>query len=109
MEAVRETTEWRVDYRQPNHVYLLDGTKVVAYIPWGQGEPFYFSKPQRFDRKGRTFEKLKVNPFKKKVEDTRRRVEGSKGAVYWVDDEARTCTCPGFVFRGSCKHLKPDT
>lgn len=104
MEAVREITEWKSDV-QPNHVYLLDGSKMVAYMPWGKGAPFYFKKPMGFDRKGRKFEKLKKNPFKQVVEDTRRKVEGSKGAVYWVDDEAQTCTCMGFSFRSTCKHL----
>jgi len=32
MEALRETTVWTgVDYQQPNHDYLLDGDRIVAY------------------------------------------------------------------------------
>jgi hypothetical protein len=104
MEAIKETTVWKSDY-QPNHTYLLDGSKMVAYMPFHTGQPFYFSKPQSFDRRGRTFDKLKDNPFKKELKEERRKVEGSKGAVYWVDDAEKTCTCPGFTFRGACKHL----
>lgn len=103
MEAVREVTDWKSDY-QPNHVYLLNGTKMVAYIPWGKGQPVYFKNPMGFDRRGRKFEKLIRNPFKEQAE-TRRKVDGSKGSVYWVDDQAKTCTCPGFTFRGACKHM----
>ena len=34
-------------------------------------------------------------------------VEGSKGAVYTVTEEQgqRRCTCPGFQFRRTCKHV----
>ena len=34
-------------------------------------------------------------------------VEGSKGAVYTVTEEQgqRRCTCPGFSFRKTCKHV----
>jgi len=33
-------------------------------------------------------------------------VKGSKGETYTVDPEAQTCTCPGYTFRGTCKHVK---
>ena len=34
-------------------------------------------------------------------------VQGSKGAEYIVTLGANTsCTCPGFTFRGACKHTK---
>ena len=34
-------------------------------------------------------------------------VQGSKGAVYTLTEVAgkRSCTCPGFTFRSSCKHV----
>ncbi len=110
MEAVRETTVWTgVDYRQPNHDYLLDGDKVLAIRPWGIGEIQYLSGKIKIDRRGRKFERLVQNPFKIKQDlqpvKTYKEVKGSKGAVYRVDLEAGTCTCPGFTFRGNCKHL----
>ena len=104
MEAVRETTGGQF----PPHVYLLDGTTLVAYMKWGTDAPHYFkSGIKGFDRRGRKFEKVSTKLFKiKEDQDTRLRVEGSKGAVYWVDTQEKTCTCPGFSFRGSCKHVK---
>jgi hypothetical protein len=104
VEAVREITQWKVEGAQPNHCYLVDGNKIMAYIPFGESVPHYFSTPLPFDRRGRKFEQLRPNPFKT-VADSRRRVEGSRGAVYWVDDEDKTCTCPGWTFHGHCRHL----
>jgi len=88
MEALREITEWTgVEYRSPNHDYLLDGDKIIAYRPWGTAEIRVLRSGIKIDRRGRKFVKLDPNPF------------------YSVDAEAHTCTCPGFQFRGACKHL----
>jgi dipeptidyl aminopeptidase/acylaminoacyl peptidase len=109
MEAVRETTVWTgVEYQQPNHDYLLDGDRVVAYRPWGTAEIRVLSGKIKIDRRGRKFEKLEPNPFKgigEKKEPVVLEVKGSKGNVYYVNPEEKTCSCPGFTFRGSCKHL----
>lgn len=106
MQAVRETTDWG-DVNCSNHTYLLDGNSLVAYIKQGETVPFYFKQPIKgFDQRRRTFEVLKKNPFKAEVKTDLIKVEGSKGAVYHVDTEAKTCTCPGFQFRGDCKHIK---
>jgi hypothetical protein len=63
MEVIREVTEWKVDYRQPNHVYLMDGEKVIAYQKWGEGEPIYFKTKQKLNKVRRKFVKVKVSPF----------------------------------------------
>ena len=111
MEAVREVTVWTgVNYRQPNHDYLLDGDRVVAYRPWGTGEIIRGSGKLKIDRRGRKFEKLEPNPFHafmhaKREEPVVLEVKGSKGNSYFVNKEEKTCTCPGFTFRGACKHV----
>jgi len=33
-------------------------------------------------------------------------IEGSKGAKYYVNKGEKTCTCPGYTYRGTCKHVK---
>jgi hypothetical protein len=101
MEAVREITDWET----PNHIYLLDGTKLVAYIKQGTVEPFYFKNPIKgFDKRGRKFEAADKNLFEASASTNLIEVQGSKGAVYYVDPELHSCTCPGYTFRGKCKH-----
>lgn len=105
MEAVREITEW-ADGTTANHTYLLDGDKMVAYIPFGRKAATVFKNPIRIDKRGRKFEKLKTNPFDIKPESNLIEVQGSKGQTYYIDPEAKTCTCSGYTFRGACKHTK---
>ena len=109
MQAIKEITEWKGVTRQPNHTYLMEGSKCVAYKQWHVGEPFYFSKPLPIDRRGRKFVELTDNPFDLEdlaVDTHVIRVKGSKGEEYRVDLQAGTCTCPGYTFRGACKHVK---
>lgn len=103
MQAYKEITDWTT----PNHTYLLDGNNLVAYIQEGETEPFYFKNPIKgFDRSRRKFIELTDNPFEVKVKSSLREVKGSKGNSYFVNDDEKTCTCPGFTFRGKCKHVE---
>jgi hypothetical protein len=86
----------------------MDGDKAVAYIRWHEGEPEFFKTPQKMDKRYRKFEKVDISLFN--VEDRKDpvilEVPGSKGATYYVNVEDKICTCPGFQFRGACKHVK---
>ena len=123
MEAVREVTVWNdLDYTMPNHTYLLDGDKMLAYIKAGTVEPFWFKKPIKVSRSYRKFQKADIGLFdqspnwksllKEFVETAPalpfiKKVQGSKpNTWYEVDTNAKTCTCSGFTFRGTCKHIK---
>jgi hypothetical protein len=102
MDAYKEVTGGQF----PAHTYLLDGNNLVAYIKIGEQKPFYFKNPIKgFDRRGRKFIKTDSKTFNAKVVSHLIEVKGSNGNSYQVDPEARTCTCPGFSFRGSCKHI----
>jgi hypothetical protein len=113
MEAVREVTVWSVEFRQPNHDYLLDGDRVVAYRKWGEGEIIASPSRLKIDRRGRKFVKLDPNPFEALQLNEREKplvveVKGSKGQTYFLSNPGGEwhCTCPGFSFRGECKHIK---
>lgn len=113
MEVLKEITEWKVDFRQPNHTYLLKGDKVLAYRPWHTGEPVW-GTPMQFDRRYRKFEPADLTLFgivdapENTAENALQAVQGSKGDTYYVDLEAKTCTCPGYKFRGKCRHILVD-
>ena len=104
MEALIETTDWGNGAK--NNTYLLDGMNLVAYIPFTTGRAVYFKNPIKgFDKRGRTFAKADVKLFKKAPASTLVEVTGAKGNKYFIDPSKKTCTCPGFTFRGTCKHL----
>ena len=112
-EAYRETTEWTGSTSTINHTYLLEGDKMIAYMRSQTSVPFYFKTPIRIDKRGRKFERLEVNPFdnifsvvQPQTIESVREIEGSKGARYYLNLEDKTCTCPGYTYRGTCKHVK---
>ena len=100
MEAVVETTGGQF----PAHTYLLDGTNLVAYVKVGETTPFYFKNPIKgFDKRGRKFIPGNSTLFTQKKETHGKTVIGSSGQTYTVT--AESCTCPGFTYRGTCKHM----
>jgi len=109
MQAFKEITQW-ADGAQINHTYFLDGDKMAAYIRYGTTEPFWFKTPIRIDRRGRKFQQVDSMPFHSSFNvftpSNVREVLGSKGQTYIVNLDENTCTCPGYTFRGACKHTK---
>ena len=100
MEALVETTGDQF----PQHTYLLDGNNLVAYVKVNTSEPFYFKQPIKgFDKRGRKFVPGNITLFTTQKELHARTVIGSKGQTYTVTDNS--CTCPGYTYRGTCKHL----
>ena len=100
MEAVVETTGAQF----PQHTYLLDGNNLVAYVKANTSEPFYFKNPIKgFDKRGRKFVPGNITLFTTKKESHARTVIGSKGQTYTVTENS--CSCPGYTYRGTCKHL----
>ena len=110
MKFYQETTVW--DGNVPNHIYLLstDKSKLFGYVRRGTEAAVTFKKPLPFDQRGRKFVEVKelgevdINDFK----GERWEFTGSKGDAYIVQrvDGVLSCSCPGFTYRGECKHVK---
>lgn len=120
MKFYQEITDWG-DHKVANHIYYLNDskTKMVGYIKAGTKALFKFSKPISIDMRGRKFVELKDRKtesdevyFGKPVVETKPKdaieVQGSNGKVYLLTKNANgkyNCTCPGFTFRHTCKHV----
>ena len=94
----QEITDWEY----PNGIYHVNGSgELVAYQPEG-GELKEFSVPiRRFSKSRRKFKTIGTRP--EAVSDAIE-VQGSNGNTYYIKDGR--CTCPGFKFRGNCKHVR---
>lgn len=58
MILAKETTKWDVEFRQPNHTYLMSDNmeKIFGYFKWSKPKDFMmFKKPIRIDKRYRTF------------------------------------------------------
>lgn len=106
MKLLREITEW--EGNTPNHIYALnEAGKMIGFKNVTTGAWTTFVKPMMFSQSRRKFEKLPSSyPTPQTLREERplgKKVKGSNGMVYYVFEG--TCTCPGFKFRGKCKHL----
>ena len=112
MLAIKETTDWKT-YNTPNHIYFTDDSKskMFAYIKSGTNEIFEFKNPLPLRVKGRQFKtitntwgffpKEELKPVSKSW-----KVKGTTGE-YTVTEEngTLTCSCAGFRFRQTCRHI----
>lgn len=99
VQVLKETTVWADS--TPNHTYFVNAKdKIIAFIN-STGIKKTFTKPLSFDRRYRKFELVQTLPGE--LAPDAKEVVGSKGQVYIV--AGGSCTCPGFKFRGKCKHV----
>ena len=111
MKAFQEITDWGNE-RVVNHVYFLSDSKdkMYAYIN-KEGRIDEVKTPYRFHTRGRKFKEVpNVWGFKPRdeVEGFVKIVIGSKGERYTITETngVRQCSCPGFKFRGKCRHTE---
>lgn len=104
MRILKETTKWPGN--TANHIYIFNDSlsAAIAYVPEGSKTVFKFKEPLQIDRSGRTFRELEDVA---ETNSQTRTVTGSKGQRYYLTEERGhwTCSCPGFQFRGACKHV----
>ena len=117
MKYYKEVTDWG-SATAPNHTYYLndDRSHMVGYIKQGTTELFKFKQPIRIETRGRKFELLTKKGESDSVYFTKTEVfapkqaieiEGSNGKKYYLTTIGTkyACTCPGFMFRHTCKHI----
>lgn len=87
-----------------NGVYVTNdtGDKVHAFAPYGSREFKWFKNPIQIDLKHRKFLDLFIFDGEK---TDGIKVAGSKPGVFYTVLDGR-CDCPGFKYRGFCKHVE---
>jgi hypothetical protein len=130
MEILKEITNWQVDYRQPNHTYLVNNKgQIIAYAKWHSNDIMIFKTRDTLNKRYRKFEKSNHSGLSKllsqfKNEDNQKETKSifkpeksenirifkvkSKGKDYIVEynilGKYIICPCIGFSYRRKCKH-----
>jgi|TARA_B110000444_G_scaffold255169_1_gene288992 hypothetical protein len=97
IEILQEVTDWG-KYTVANGVYHINSAgQLVQHNDKVFKNPIkQFSKARRkFTKIGERAEELSADVVQ---------VQGSNGKVYTIEDGK--CSCPGYTFRGNCKHVK---
>jgi len=102
IEILQETTEWKEPFKVANGVYHVNGAgQLVAYQAKG-GNLVTFKNPMKgFSKSRRKFKK--IGEYEEELPSDAITVQGSNGKTYVIQDGK--CSCPGFTFRGNCKHI----
>ena len=127
MEILKEVTQWDVDYKQPNHTYLVNKKgQIIAYAKWHSNDIMIFKSRSRLDKRYRKFEKSNhkllsqlIPQFKSEDKPEKEEVIKPTKTVrifkvksnekeYTVSfntiSKSIMCSCTGFGFRRKCKH-----
>jgi hypothetical protein len=102
IDVLQEVTDWAHESVN-NGIYHVNGAgHLVAYQPNESASLTVFKNPLKgFSKSRRKFKKL--SQYQEEVPSNVKTVQGSNGKVYYIEDGK--CTCPGFKFRGNCKHI----
>ena len=103
IEVLREVTDWG-DQSINNGIYHINGKgQLVGYQP-NESAPYKeFGTPMKlFSKSRRKFEKIAERA--EELDSSAVTVQGSNGKTYIIEDGK--CSCPGYTYRGNCKHVK---
>ena len=103
IEILQETTDWG-KYKVNNGVYHVNSAgKLVAYQTSQDAEVLVLKTPSnQFSKSRRKFVKIGERPGEHDKDVIV--VKSSSGKTYTIQDG--NCSCPGYTFRGNCKHVK---
>jgi len=99
IQVLEETTDW--PYKGVYHVNSSGG--LVAFQTTINSPLKKFKNPMKnFSKSYRKFKLIKE--YEEEFDSSVITVKGSNGNTYTIQDGV--CSCPGYTFRGSCKHVK---
>jgi hypothetical protein len=97
IEILQEVTDWG-DKKISNGIYHVNGAgQLVQY-----NDKVFKNPMKQFSKSRRKF--TKIGEREEELAPGVITVQGSNGKVYTIDDGK--CSCPGYTFRGNCKHVK---
>lgn len=102
IDVLQEVTEWDTPYQPHNGIYHVNGAGQLVAYQGNDGVLKRFKNPLKgFSKTRRKF--IKLDQYEEDLSADVKVVEGSNGKKYYVQDGK--CSCPGFTFRGNCKHI----
>ncbi len=131
MEILKEITQWDVDYRQPNHTYLVNSrNQIIAYAKWHSQKDIHLQKSKmELNRRYRKFIKVshsELSKIEKQFQDEKeykkepvKRVATENVRLFKVKSKTKdktyvveynvvgkflSCGCVGFGYRRKCSH-----
>lgn len=97
IEILQEVTDWG-NRKITNGVYHVNSSgQLVQY-----NDKVFKNPIKQFSKSRRKFKKIGERP--EELAPGAITVKGSNGNIYTIQDGK--CSCPGFTFRGNCKHIK---
>lgn len=99
IEILKEVTDWsKAGHNITNGIYHVNSAGHLV-----QYNDTIFKNPLKgFSKTRRKF--IKIGEREEVYHPKVKRVQGSNGKIYTILDGK--CSCPGFIYRGDCKHVR---